>query len=113
MVHAATMAAQPATLAGWCGDAARLQALMASDLSASGGLVGTAAPGHPETSPAASWDHCAKLCSTATTPGLAPALAPTEALRAAGLEPAAPLPMAPESREQSPTPPAQAPPARA
>ncbi len=109
IAHAAMMATPPAAMAGWCGDSARFLALVAEQPAEFADALDLEEPG--KASPQQLAD-CAKLCATAATPALLPAMAPTVALRAAGLEPATALAAPPATREQSPTPPAQAPPAR-
>lgn len=103
--HASMMATPRSEMPGWCGDPARALAVAAqlpAELREALDLDG-AGVDHVA--------HCAVFCAM----GMAPTLptANTVILRAAGLEPAPPALPAPRSREQSPTPPSQGPPAHA
>ncbi len=104
LAHAAMLAQPAGQMASWCGDPARARAFIAelpAELRQAFDQDGTSVD---------HLDTCAKLCAVAATPPPLPALAPTVALRAAGLEP---LPVGctvPAARTPALKPPSQGPP---
>ncbi|MGE4242849.1 hypothetical protein [Ramlibacter sp.] len=107
VAHATVMGGHTSGSMPWCGDAASAAAawdVLPAELRAA---LDEGAPNAEQLA------NCTLLCALSAGSPAPAELAPTVALRAAGLEPAAVAPRrAPPARSQSPTPPAHAPPAR-
>jgi len=105
VVHAASSGGKGAASHAWCGDPATARmafAILPPEV--------RAALGDSDLN-ADRLANCTLLCAAASGPPLPVTVSPTEALRAAGIESPPVVPALPFIRQQSPTPPAHAPPA--